>query len=327
MTLSDTLSILGIVISALFGIWGIYLAVRRAKYPASLTFVREQSVAILEDFARKIPNLTVLYRDVPVDKSVVLLSGYVVNDGALDISREMTEKPLLCVLPEGCSWLEFKVTTSAPALHVDSALLDAQSAKLEFGLFRRDESFSFQSLALLGGINAKLKASDFAEKVSWKHRIASLGEIKTVQMPPPPKSSKRALWARRAFFAVIGGIYMFIGISQITGLGPLGRQPSIVHTVERDGKKATVKLIPNSDGTTTVRNVETGEGIEVDLDSYSKLATFAPSYSTKRENSWVSISLGVFILLASFAIIFTGFANEYRRHKLRKLVAASAEET
>ena len=66
MSFSDTLSIAGIAVSILFGLWGIYLAVRRAKYPASLTFVREQSVALLEDFAQKLPNLSVLYKDTPV---------------------------------------------------------------------------------------------------------------------------------------------------------------------------------------------------------------------------------------------------------------------
>lgn len=61
MSLSDTLSVIAIAISVLFGVWGI-LAVRRAKYSASLTFVREQSVALLEDFARKIPHLSVSTR-------------------------------------------------------------------------------------------------------------------------------------------------------------------------------------------------------------------------------------------------------------------------
>lgn len=96
MRLSDLLSVIGIGVSILFGIWGVYLAVRRARYPASLTFVREQTVALLEDFAQKIPNLSLLYKDTPVEKNVVLISGYVVNDGAMDITREMTEQPLTC---------------------------------------------------------------------------------------------------------------------------------------------------------------------------------------------------------------------------------------
>ncbi len=330
MTLSDTLSVVGVAVGVLFGIWGIYLGVRRAKYPANLTFLREQSVALLEDFARKIPNLSVHYKDTPVDKSVVLLSGYVVNDGALDITREMTEKPLTCILPEDSAWLEFKVTTSAPALHVTSMVVDSLSAKLDFGLFRRDESFSFQALALLGETHAKLKASDFADKISWKHRIAGLGEVKTVQMPPQPKrskSGKSATRERRGMIILMSGIYAFLGLSQITGIGPLGKQPSIIHVVEKDGKKATVKLVPNKDGTTTVKDVDTGESTKVDLESYAKSTTFVPLRTEKRDNPWLNTSLGVFLLFASGVFLFLGFSKEYRWYKLRKLVATSTQET
>lgn len=326
MSLSDTLSVMGIAISVLFGLGGIYLAVRRAKYPASLTFVREQCLALLEDFAQKIPNLSILYKDTPIGKSVVLISGYVVNDGALDITREMTEEPLTCTLPDDSFWLEFKVTTSAPALHVTSVFVDMQNAKLDFGLFRRDESFSFQALVLLGDVHAKVKATDFADKLIWRHRIASLGEVKTVQMPPQPKRSKSALWARRGAFLLMGAGYAFFGISQMTGLGPLGKQPSIIHKALNAGKTATVRLIPNKDGKTTVKDLETGLGTAVNLHSYAKTTTLIPTWTDKRDSTWVSTFFGASMLLASVMFLYSGFGNEYRRYKLRKLVAASTQE-
>ena len=324
MTLSDALSLVGIAISVVFGILGIYLAVRRAKYPASITFVREQSVALLADFARKVPNLAVLYRDTPIEKSVVLLSGYVVNDGALDITKEMTEESLTCVLPVGCMWLEFKVTTSAPALHVNSSLVDNERVRLDCGLFRRDESFSFQALVLLGEAHATNKIADFADQIKWKHRIASLGAVKTVQMPPQPKRSKRSTWSRRVVAVVASVFYALIGLSVLSGLGPLGRQVSIVHVMEKDGKKATVKLIPAEQGKTTMKDVDTGETTDVELPQFVKSTTFVPTVSEKREVTGASIFFGVVSLFASLTFLFIGFSAEYRRYKLQKLVASSA---
>jgi hypothetical protein len=327
MSFSDALSIAGIAVSILFGLWGIYLAVRRAKYPASLTFVREQSVALFEDFAQKLPNLSVLYKDTPVAKSVVLIRGYLVNHGALDITREMTEEALTCSLPPESMWLEFKVTTSAPSLHVTSELLDARNARLEFGLFRRDESFSFQALVQLGERHADVKATDFADTLSWRHRIASLGEVKTVQMPAQPKRSKAAIWTKRGLTVVFFITYLVMGLSLLTQLGPLGRQPSLVFTTVLDGKSTTVRLSPIKDGMTTIKDVETGNSRDVDLKAYSKTTAFTPVWTDKRDSSWMNWSLGAFMVFASFAFLVNGFSTEYRRFKLKRLVSSSLNET
>lgn len=182
MTLSDILSVAGILISVLFGAWGIYLSLRRKNYPASLTFVREQTVALLDDFATRIPNLSVLYKDTPVNKSVVLLSGYLVNDGNVDITPQMTERPLSCELPGSCSWLEFKLTGAAEALSATGNIKSPQTLELNFGLFRRDEAFSFQALALVGAEYAKKKPTALADALHWSHRIAGLGAIKTTTL-------------------------------------------------------------------------------------------------------------------------------------------------
>lgn len=327
MTFSDTLTIAGIAVSILFGLWGIYLAVRRVKYPANLTFVREQSVTLLGDFAQKIPNLSILYKDTPVAKNVVLISGYLVNNGALDLTREMTEEALTCSLPPESMWLEFKVMTSAPSLQVTSELLDARNARLEFGLFRRDESFSFQALVQLGERHADVKATDFADTLLWRHRIASLGEVKTVQMPAQSKRSKVAIWAKRGFIGLTFITYLFIGFSQITNLGPLGKSPSLVFTAVLDGKSTTVRLLPIKDGITTIKDVKTGNSKNVDLEAYSKTIVFTPVWTDKGDSSWMNLSLGAFSVFASFMFLVTSFAPEYRRFKLTRLVSSSLNET
>ena len=327
MTFSDALTIAGIAVSILFGLWGIYLAVRRVKYPASLTFVREQSVALLGDFAQKLPNLSILYKDTPVAKNVVLISGYLVNDGALDLTREMTEEALTCSLPPECIWLEFKVTTSAPSLHVTSKLLDARNARLEFGLFRRDESFSFQALVQLGERHADVKATNFADTLSWRHRIASLGEVKTVQMPTQSKRSKVVIWMKRSIIGIICMTYFFIGFSQITNFGPLGKSPSLVFTAVLDGKSTTVRLSPIKDGITTIKDVKTGNSRDVDLTAYSKTTVFTPVWTDSRDSSWVSLSIGALTVFASFMFLVTSFAPDYRRFKLTRLVSSSMNET
>ena len=327
MSFSDSLAVISIGLAVAFGIWQIYLALRRAKYPASITFVREQSVAILEDFATKIPNLSVLYKNVPIEKSVVLLSGHVINDGSLDITKEMTEKSLTCYLPEGCVWLEFKVTGTAPALNVESSIVDNNSAALTFGLFRRDESFSFQALVLVGSSNVKRKIKDFANEIQWGHRIASLGKVKTIQMPEQVKQNK----IQRLIFKCIAGIVMvaivFLGISQITGLGPLGKTPSIIYKGVKGGKETIVKITPNKNGSTTVKDLKTGQDTLVDLSSYTNSGTIVPIRTEKRYDFWSSIIFGSIVLVQGLFFLYTVFSDDYKRYRIRKRISVSLPES
>lgn len=325
MPLSDTLSITGLIITALFGIWGIYLVLRRTKYPASLTFVREQSVALLDDFATKLPNLAVLYKDTPINKSVVLVSGYLVNDGNVDISPEMTEMPLTCSLPGTCTWLEFKVTSTATALQVHSTLASPTDVNIGLGLFRRDESFSFQALALLDNDHAKKKPTSFADNLKWSHRIASLGAVKTTLMPRPETKTKRERLLRKAFIILAAGFYAFFGFSLVTGVGPLGGVPSITYEFTSGGKKSQLRLTPNRDGTTTVRNVQTQEESKVDLTEFSKTGTIVQMRTERREQDKTLVLVGMVTIIIAGLLMFMAFARDYKRYRIRRLVAASSK--
>jgi hypothetical protein len=324
LTLSDTLSVAGILISVLFGVWGIYLSLRRAKYPASLTFVREQTVALLDDFATRIPNLSVLYKDMPIDKSVVLLSGFLVNDGNVDITPQMTEQPLTCELPSGCSWLEFKLTGAAEALHADGAIKTPSRLELKFGLFRRDEAFSFQALALVSADYAKKKPTALAQALRWSHRIAGLGTIKTTTLPEPDARSKTERWIVRVVVLLAAAGYLFCGLLLATDLG---RIPSIAYERVERGQMSLVQLTPNRDGTTTVRNVATGSEERVNLTEYSSGASLKPVYQHRREPDRWMVPAGLLICLMSGFLVYIAFAKDYKRYRLRRMVAAAARET
>ena len=328
MTLSDILSVAGILISVLFGAWGIYLSLRRKNYPASLTFVREQTVALLDDFATRIPNLSVLYKDTPVNKSVVLLSGYLVNDGNVDITPQMTERPLSCELPGSCSWLEFKLTAAAEALSATGNIKSPQTLELNFGLFRRDEAFSFQALALVGADYAKKKPTALAEALRWSHRIAGLGAIKTTTLEPETKSKKEQ-WIYKSTLMVLVAFYLLIGLSLAMGLGPLGSAPYLAYERSEGGKTSTVRLTPNQDGTTTVTDLATGEKRKLNLADYTSGATMKPIYQVRRDPDKFTVLTGLLGAgaLMSALLLYKAFAKDYKRYRLRRVVAVAARET
>ena len=325
-SLSDTLSIAGILISVLFGVWGVSLSLRRAKYPASLTFVLEQTVALLDDFATRIPNLSVLYKDTPIDKSVTLLSGYLVNDGDVDITPQMTERPLSCELPGGCSWLEFKLTGVAEALCASGNIKSPQTLELNFGLFRRDEAFSFQALALVDAEYAKKQPAALAEALRWSHRIAGLGAIKTTTLDPEIMS-KKEYWISKGMLLVTIAFCIFFVISQVMELGPFRRAPFIAYERIEGGKTSTVRLTPNRDGTTTVTDLTTGDERKWNLTEYTSGATMKPIYIDrhKREKGMILLMLP-FVLMTAW-VVYMHFTKVYMHYRLRRVITVAVRET
>ncbi|WYD81371.1 MAG: hypothetical protein V8K32_03100 [Candidatus Electrothrix gigas] len=324
LNFSDT-GVVGILVSVLFGGWGVYLALRRTKYQASLTFVREQTVSLLDDFATRIPNLSVLYKDTPIDKSVVLLSGYLMNDGNIDITPQMTERPLACELPDGWSWLEFKLTGATEELNATGEIKSPQVLELNFGLFRRDEVFSFQALAVLSTDYAKKKPTALAKALRWSHRIASLGAVRTIKLPE--EKSKRERWIRKGGFMLLASFYLFFGLSIATDIDTLIKLPYIAYESIENGKTSTVRLTPNQDGTTTVTDLATGKEQRLKLSQYTKGAMLKPIYQERRKPDNIMILFGLFLILMAFPLLYLAFGDDYKRFRFRRVIAVSARET
>jgi hypothetical protein len=136
--------------------------------------------------------LAVLYKDTPIDESIVLLSGYLVNDGNIDITPQMTERPLSCELPSGCSWLEFKLTGAAEALSATGEIKTPQVLDLQVGLFPRDEAFSFQALALVDVEYAKKKPTALAEALFDGHiALRGWGPLERPRFLNPKRNPRR----------------------------------------------------------------------------------------------------------------------------------------
>lgn len=326
MTLSDYLSVLGVTVSTIFGIWGIYLVIRRSKYPGNLTFIKEKSIALLDDFAKKIPNLAVSYKESPIDKNIVLISGHLANNGSIDITKQMVEKPLTCTIQEGNAWLEFKITSAAPNLNISSLIKDKNKVELNLGLFRRDESFSFQALILLDDTQTDNNAREFLNKIEWTHRIASLGKIQTLSMPDQQNKSKFMNWTRRLSLGLAAALYATIAISQITNSGPLSQKPIILHKMISGNTSIYVELEPKKDGSTNIYNIEKAESENVNLSELVETTKFIPIQSEARTSLWKRLLQAIAALIPALMFIYIGFSSDYRRHKIKKLLSAMKNE-
>jgi len=128
------------VATLVFGVWGIYLAVRQ-RYPGRILFVKEDCIGLFDSIVRNLPELSVQYKGIPVKENLILLKGFFLNTGSKDISQGMVEQRLRAVLPGGYRWLTARLVAASPAVKADVRVTSETSLEFDLGLFRCGELF------------------------------------------------------------------------------------------------------------------------------------------------------------------------------------------
>jgi hypothetical protein len=315
---------IGIGIGAALAIFGIYLTVRRAKYPGGLVFIRRQSIALLNSPATRLPNLKLLYKETPIGKSVLLISGYIANDGAVDIKPADVEQPLTCELPGGCVWLEFSVTASSPELAVESQLQGSNVVTLNFGQFRRDESFAFQALAQLDDEHSKKHARTFPALLKWRHRIAGVGAVKQTEIEPLQKRTR--LWSfLRATGILLMGAFMVALAFKNFGLF-WEAAPIVAFEYSAGGRKAVYNVDPTGPKMATLKAVDGEDEITIDLQAALASSSLKPVQVVPRRKFSATVMSAVgggFFLLFGIGSVAIHFVPEREQKRLHRLVASS----
>jgi hypothetical protein len=182
------LTVFGITITLLLGALGIYFAIRYSRQ-VGITYIEDSCIALIDDITQGITDLEILFRKSPVSKNIVLLKGYIYNAGKRDITKEMIEKRLRLVLPEGYEWIDCQINHRAKDLKVDIAEVKAQYVEFDFGLLKTKEYFGFDALAIVPSkdddstkepgksLNVRLQ-----QNLTFDHRIADIHEIKKIRL-------------------------------------------------------------------------------------------------------------------------------------------------
>jgi hypothetical protein len=182
MSFSTVLTIAGLLLTAVLGIWSIYLAIKR-RYAGEITFVQEYALGLFDSMVKNFPDLSIKFKRKSIGESLVLLKGYLVNTGSKDITPEMVAEPIRIKLPEGYRWLTAKIVESSPSVQASVGILDKTHLSFDMGMFRCDEYIRFECVsespihgeAGLSQINA---ATNFLKSMKFAHRIADTAPIR-----------------------------------------------------------------------------------------------------------------------------------------------------
>ena len=174
------------VFGLLLGLWSIYLAIR-TRYPARITFFKEQSIGLFDSIVRNLPELSVLYNNEPVSQNLVLLKGFFLNTGSKDITESLVEDKLAVQLPTGFRWLTARIVSSNGRASVK---VPDEGTKLifELGLFKRYEHVRFEALAEIpvstSGQKHEYPGLTLEKALTFSHRIADTRKVEKRVLPP-----------------------------------------------------------------------------------------------------------------------------------------------
>jgi len=320
MDLSTFLAYLGIAVSALFGVWGIYLTIKQ-RHVVALTFFKDQSIALFDNIVKNLPELDVLYMKNPVTPNLVLFSGALVNTGRKDISHSMVEKPITAFLPKNFKWLTAKVTKTSDNVSVAIEKKDDQTIEIQTGLLRCGEFVRFQALA---EVPLKLAAETgidelLAESVVFDHRIEDAKKISKVNLQK--EEYGRKLLRLTITMSVIG-ILVTLGIAVLFWYKGF----SLSYTIP-DGKGQNILVSIK----TLNENELIARGVGIDFQQKFKIDEFfgrcigRPKTIRDLEKIKIPLMLLVFTYILVPLISCAATYYRYRKHKNFRMLLSNVK--
>ncbi|MCK4791909.1 MAG: hypothetical protein KAV87_49715, partial [Desulfobacteraceae bacterium] len=320
MQLSTVLTVMGILVSLLFGAWGVYLALKK-RYPGHATFLQETALPLFDTIVKNLPELKVSFRDKPVGEGLVLLKGAILNTGSKDISPDMVAEPITMALPEGHKWITVKLVAHSPKVNC-TVTADEHSLVFNIGLFRCAEYLRFEALAEVP-INEKEEqtaTADIGEKmlevIRTTHRIADTQRVVTAELLPATRGIRRL---KR--FAVLLGVMVVTLAVVFTAYWIKGWPADMRFTVPTDSGDIAVEAQYTVDGTVTLKGVDSKDyKRELPVAGLLQIEGLKPYVAPKSDTKVAFIVLGFYTLLPLLLCI--GAYKEQRKAKrLRKLLS------
>lgn len=224
MDSSTLFSVIGIALTILFGIIGIWLVVRKIS-EVEMIFVRDDMINLYSSVVNKIDGIKITYNNSPINNNMILIRGFIFNTGKRDFTSEMIEDSLKIILPEKGVWHYANILEKSENLHVITKN-NINELSFETGLFKTDEYFKFEALA-----------ENFTrDNISFKHRISNLKEIKIIDSEQL-KGKKRKYILYASFFSLLA----FVSIVGYVGYKMLTIENELVLGMDFQASKVTTK--------------------------------------------------------------------------------------
>ena len=255
MDMVISLTIIGIIVTAFFGFWGIYVLARSSKYPGQITLVRESTIALFDTIVRHFSEISISHKGSPVSEGLVLFRAAILNTGSKDITSEMIAERLTLALPDDFKWLNAKVVSSSPDVH-GTVMLGPQAIQFDLGLLRCKEFVRIEALAEVPQPSKGNVPSDDPEDLLRKairlsHRIADTQKVIVTDLPPATRAKRRFKILLSLALLMLATVFAFTLIWHFSGWPAQMRY----NIRMQEGQSVTVKASVKTNGKVKVRGV------------------------------------------------------------------------
>ncbi|HHG3242823.1 hypothetical protein [Vibrio parahaemolyticus] len=299
-------AVLGISVSVIFGVLGIYLTLR-SRYPGKITFVNEQTIELFDSVGNTIEKLEVTYDNSEVNQNLVLLNGSFINSGKSDITVDMVEKPIHLSLPAGYKWLSGSMVQSD--VDAELTLVDDRTIAISTGLFRKNEFVRFHALAQLpDSEDEKSNSKKLKDSLTFSHRITNTANIDECEVDQTKANKK---YFRRRILPILAFVLIAVGSVGFQVSKGFPHKMTYLFDVNGVTEQVQIKVIDNK--TVDVHSLVSDFESEMLFSDFVARTLDTPKLE-KASNGWLAlVLLGAQVLM--FLVMLSMPTYEYYRNK------------
>lgn len=242
-------TILGIVITFILGVMGIIFTLKTVNR-TSITFVQYRMLSLFRTIVQDMKNISIKYKEDPIDHGLFLYQFALHNDGNLDIDRSVIVDDVCIRFPDDFKILEFSIDQSPIKATINQ---NENSLYISWHLFKKNE---FLPISVLLHINPENYKEDFSlealksfknvndvlfQKISITTRIKNLSSINKIDSDEYKlkfsKNNRKSI--------ILTGVILFLAITTIVFSALEFKKSQIGFKYQSNGQNYDVKIDTN----------------------------------------------------------------------------------
>ena len=177
---NSTLTIIGLIVTVLFGILSIWLTiwmVRRKKRPCEIIFLATDCINLYNKLTLGFDSLELRANKKEVKNDLLFFSGVFVSNGLSDIKS--LSNIIRMQLPPKCKWSDLQVSSQSEGVQASISIIPdkPESANLVFDQFRMKEFIAIKGLIECQDQELLQSIYEFHKSIKYTHRIVDTDPV------------------------------------------------------------------------------------------------------------------------------------------------------
>ncbi len=170
------IGLIGISLTIMFGIYGVYTYLKTRK-KVKLNFQNKECYSLFRDDVNRL-NIEVNYNNKPFNAGLILLKARLTNNGQIDIDRQRVHNPINIVCDKNYKWLEARITFHPNGANTDIIINKENKVQINWDLLKSGEYIEIECLVeIIDNESDDEKAVNFYNGITFDFRITDLNTI------------------------------------------------------------------------------------------------------------------------------------------------------